>query len=276
VTPWEIRHWRPTCFRDFIGARNRRAIDRLRRSLISNGRLPSPLLLTAPFGYGKTSLARLLLLRLNCSNPDRETGDPCGACDQCVGFTPANEGTGSPFLRLEVDCTQIGRPQVVALCEEFRLDANAAIFLDELHRLHERNSQEPLLKFLEDFPGILVAAVMADRYPDLIPPLRERFETVCLEPPTEDEVVSFLEEKCSGEWRILAEEPVLRAMVHASGVSFRLCLKILAAAAERDPRRLDRPLVDDFLGGPPMSGDAGQNRKEGHADGIEEDELFLE
>lgn len=276
MTPLQIRRWRPTRFRDFVGARNGRAIARLRRNLISNGRLPTPLLLVAPYGYGKTSLARLLLLRLDCRNPDTKTGDPCGACDQCVGFTPANEGTGSPYLRREIDCTHAGRPQIIRLCHRYRLDAHAALFLDELHRLHERNCQEALLKFSEDFPGVLIAAVMADRYGELIPPLRERFETVWLDPPTEDEVVKFLAQKCSGDWRILAEEPVIRAMVHASGVSFRICLKVLAEAAGRDPRRLDHSLVDEFLGGgpdtPPVSPDVGPE-PEGE---IEDDEQFLE
>lgn len=273
MTPSEIRRWRPKRFRDFIGASNGRAIDRLRRNLNSNGRLPTPLLLVAPYGYGKTSLARLLLRRLNCSNPDADTGDPC---DQCAGFVPANNRTGSPYLRFEVDCTHAGRQEIIGLCDDFRLDVHAALFLDELHRLHERNCQEALLKFSEDFPGVLIAAVMADRYGELIPPLRERFETVWLDPPTEDEVVKFLAQKCSGEWRILAEEPVIRAMVHASGVSFRICLKVLAEAAGRDPRRLDHSLVDEFLGGgpetPPASHDVGPE-PEGE---IEDDEQFLE
>jgi len=276
VTSAEIRRWRPTRFRDFVGTRNRRVIDRLRRKLIDQGRLPSPLLLAAPFGYGKTSLARLFLMRLNCPNPHAETGDPCLVCQQCVAFVPANNRTGFPFLRLEVDCTQARRPQIIRLCKDFRLDANAAIFLDELHRLHEQHSQEPLLKFLEDFPGILIAAVMADRYLELIPPLRERFETVCLDPPTAEEVVAFLEEKCSGEWRIQAEEDVLRAMVQSSGVSFRQCLKVLAAAADRDPRRLDRELLDDLLGGTQTPG-VSKLGYDGAAPGkIEDEELFLE
>jgi replication-associated recombination protein RarA len=143
-----------------------------------------------------------------------------------------------------------------------------------LHRLHERHSQEALLKLAEDFPGLLIAAVMADRYRELIPPLRERFETVWLEPPTEDEVVAFLAEKCSGEWRILAEEAILRAMVQRSGVSFRICLKILAAAAEREPRRLDLPLLDDLLGRSPGSGDSGPSPEDGTSVEDEEGDLF--
>ncbi len=275
MTPPEIRGWRPTRFDDFVGTRNRRVIDRLRRNLLVNRRLPSPLLFTGPFGYGKTSLARLFLLGLNCSHPDKLTGDPCMTCPQCRGFVPANNRTGHPYLRVEVDCTQARRPQIIRLCREFRLDANAAIFLDELHRLHENHAQEPLLKFLEDFPGILIAAVMADRYAELIPPLRERFETVRLEPPTAADVVAFLAEKCAGEWRIHAEDRTLQTLVQRTGISFRTCLKILAAAAERDPRQLDGELLDDMLGGPSASG-SGSGHEGDEAGEVEDDELFLE
>lgn len=277
MTPDEIRGWRPTRYGDFAGARNRRVIDRFRRSLIADRRLPSPLLLAAPFGYGKTSLARLFLLGLNCSRPDERTGDPCMACPQCRGFVPANNRTGHPYLRCEVDCTQAGRPQIIRLCREFRFDSRAAIFLDELHHLHENHAQEPLLKFLEDFPGILIAAVMSDRYLELIPPLRERFETVRIEPPTADDVVEFLAEKCAGEWRIRSEGNALRSLVLRTSVSFRTCLKVLAAAAARDPRRLDMDLLDDMLGRPTGPGPgygAGPGTVEAGA--VEDDELFPE
>ena len=275
MTPDRIRRWRPTRSRDIVGAGNRRAIARLDRTLHETGRLPSPLLFAGPFGYGKTSLARRFLLRINCSRPDEETGDPCLACPQCLAFVPANNRTGHPYLRVEVDCTQARRPQIIRMCREFRYDAHAAIFLDELHRLHENHAQEPLLKFLEDFPGILIAAVMSDRYEELIPPLRERFETVRLEPPTADDVAAFLGEKCAGEWRIHAEDRDLRSLVQRTGVSLRTCLKVLAAAADRDPRRLDRDLLDDMLGRPSAPG-SGSGPEVGKAGEVDDDELFLE
>ena len=277
MTSDEIRRWRPTRFRDFVGTRNRRVIDRLRRRLVDRGRLPSPLLFAAPFGYGKTSLARLFLLGLNCPDRDGETGDPCLVCQQCVAFVPANNRTGFPFLRLEVDCTHARRPQIIRLCKEFRLDANAAIFLDELHRLHEHHSQEPLLKFLEDFPGILIAAVMADRYLELIPPLRERFETVCLEPPAAEEVVAFLAEKCSGEWQIRADDDVLRSMVESSGVSFQSLLEGPRCGRGPGPPPARSGTPRRPAGRPSQTPDDSRPDQDGAGPGkSEDDELFLE
>lgn len=248
MKPEDIARWRPKRLNDFCGRRNRASGARVLRRIARYGRLASPLLLVAPFGYGKTSLARLLLKGINCAAPIRDTGDPCGDCEQCLSHIPSNNGTGFPFLRLEVDCTQSGRPEIIALCRDYRFDRNAAIFLDELHRLHEKNSQEPLLKFLEDFPGQVIAAVMEDRYRELIPPLRERFETLWLEPPTESEVVDFLVERCADDWRIDAPVPVIRSMVGRTGVSFRHCQRLIAAAAGCDPRRLDHELLDHYLG----------------------------
>jgi hypothetical protein len=57
--------------------------------------------------------------------------------------------------------------------------------MDELHHLHEKLSQEPMLKFVEDFDGLLIAAIMEDRLGEVIPPLRERFEVIQVSPSPE-------------------------------------------------------------------------------------------
>jgi replication-associated recombination protein RarA len=168
---------------------------------------------------------------------------------------------------------------MIALCEEYRFDADVALFFDEIHHLHERHSQEPLLKFVEDSPGLIMAAVMADRYEELIPPLRERFKTIWLVPATEDEMVAFFDRKCRDrEWSILAREASIRAMVRESGLSFRYCLRKLAEAASRDPRSLDRLLLeDDPLSGngpPDESPNSGSDGSTDRRDQSEDDELF--
>ena len=172
MSPEEIRRWRPARFAHFIGSRNRPAIERLQREVL-RGCIPSPLLFVAPFGFGKTSLARLLMLALNCQRRDLVTGDPCGDCEQCRHQRSRHyNGYGSPFRRFEIDCTQFGRKDVLELTAEHWFDHDVVLFLDEIHHLHEKNSQEALLKFVEDFRGLIIAAVMADRYVELIPPLR--------------------------------------------------------------------------------------------------------
>ena len=198
-----IRSWRPSRFADVVGEKNRRTIRRLQRQVLE-GNLASPMLLVSPYGFGKTSLVRLLLLALNCRQRDPTTADPCLNCDQCQCSGPRYNGFGHPFRRVEVDCTHLDRPELVELCREFLHDRDVALFLDELHHLEAVRSQEALLKFVEDFPGRFIGSVMQDRLGEVIPPLRERVQMAWLEPPAEEEMVEFFLGKCSGEWQLEA------------------------------------------------------------------------
>ena len=241
-----IRTWRPSRFADVVGEKNRRTIRRLQRQVLE-GNLASPMLVVSPYGYGKTSLVRLLLLALNCQQRDPNTADPCLRCPQCECSGPAYCGFGHPFRRVEIDCAQIDRGELVDLCQEFLFDRAAALFLDELHRLEAVRTQEALLKFVEDFPGRFIGAVMDDRLLEVIPPLLERMQKIWLVPPTKEEMVEFFLRKCSGEWQLEAPERLVRLMVERSNRSFRDCQRVLGAAAENDGRILDLETLEEFL-----------------------------
>ena len=241
----DIRKWRPTSFNDFIGAANLRKIARLQRTL-RRGRLPSPLLLVGVYGYGKTSLARLLMKSLDCESRNTATSDPCNKCSQCQCFGKHYNGFGHPYRRFEYDCTQMSRRDLVGVLGEDFFESKIAIFMDEIHHLHEKLSQEPMLKFVEDFDGILVAAIMEDRLDELIPPLRERFDMLTLTPPTADEMVEFFMRK-KEEWHVHYDETLIRSVVQHSGQSFRISQRIIAAASEEEDRKLTEELVIDML-----------------------------
>jgi replication-associated recombination protein RarA len=119
--------------------------------------------------------------------------------------------------------------------------------MDELHHLHEKLSQEPMLKFVEDFDGLLIAAIMEDRLGEVIPPLRERFEVVQVSPPEEEEMVEFFA-TMGDVWNVHAKRDVLKFMVKESGKSFRFGIKAHAAAADEPDRTLTKTLIQDMLG----------------------------
>jgi len=244
MNPDSIRRWRPCRFGDFVGERNRQAVCRVQRALLT-GRAPSPLLGISPFGYGKTSFFRHLIRAVACEHRDPMTADPCFACQQCKYQGPLYSGFGSP-RRFEIDCTRIDRRELIELIQDNYFDPDVLFFFDEIHHLHERHAQETLLKFLEDSPGLIFAALMQDRYQEMIPPLRERFEKIYLGPPEEHEMVVFYAARAE-EWVIRADEETLRLMVRHSSRSFRTCQKILAAAAETATRTLTRVILAEFL-----------------------------
>lgn len=245
MTPDDIRHWRQTRFADFSGARNRRRIRRVQRTLLQ-GRLPSPLLLLGVYGYGKTSLARLMIKSLNCKNRNPKTADPCNTCSQCQFSGLYYNGYGYPYRRLEYDCTIPSRTEWIAELGQLIFEPETVMFLDEFHHIGDTLGQEPLLKFVEDYKGLFVAAIMEDRPEEVMPPLRERFEIIHLTAPTTDEMVEFFESKAP-EWEIQATDDVLRFMVENTGKSFRISLKILAEAAEGDGI-LTIEMIRDILG----------------------------
>jgi DNA polymerase-3 subunit gamma/tau len=69
--------YRPQIFEDVIGQRI--AVDTLTGLL--DKKLPPTLLLCGPHAVGKTTLARILALRVNCSKP--QGTNPCGKCESC-------------------------------------------------------------------------------------------------------------------------------------------------------------------------------------------------
>lgn len=241
----KIRKWRPSKFADVIGQQNRNRINRFQQQLLK-GQLPDPVLIVGIYGYAKTSLARLLLKSLDCRSRDPVTADPCGQCVDCRCFGKFYHGYGTPYRRYEYDCTTLGRPEVIAIINEHRFETDEALFMDEFHHLHEKFSQEPLLKFVEDFDGVLIAAIMEDRLPELIPPLKERFDVLQLVPPTAAEMVALFRHK-SSEWNIVAPLDVIEDLVAKSGLSFRICLKVFGAAADRPDRTLTRELINEML-----------------------------
>lgn len=116
------------------------------RGHLESGRLPQAWLFTGPTGSGKTTVARILALALQCEH-QTTTGDPCVKC----------QGRRQDFDISEINASEISGVQDIGRIAESSSYAprppsqRRVYILDEAQRLSDA-AQNLLLKYFEDCP----------------------------------------------------------------------------------------------------------------------------
>ncbi|MBF0165878.1 MAG: DNA polymerase III subunit gamma/tau [Magnetococcales bacterium] len=156
------RRWRPRSFASLVGQQH---VVRALRNALATGRIPHAFLFSGTRGVGKTTLARILAMRLNCR--EAKDAEPCGVCDSCQEVI-----AGSHPDVLEIDAAS--RTKVEQMRELLELAPYApasspykVFILDEVHMLSTQ-SFNALLKTLEE-PPAHVKFIFATTEPRKIP-----------------------------------------------------------------------------------------------------------
>ncbi len=148
------RTHRPRSFSELVGQDH---IGSTLRAAIESGRVGHAYLFCGPRGVGKTTVARILAMSLNC--PDQSAGEPCGVCESC-------ERIWSGRASLDVVEIDAASHRGVDDARDLRERAMYAptsderykvYILDEAHML-TRDAWNALLKILEEPPPRVIFA----------------------------------------------------------------------------------------------------------------------
>jgi DNA polymerase-3 subunit gamma/tau len=206
-------------------------------------------------GIGKTTIARILGMSLNCRNPigspERPTPEPCGVCDSCKEIR-----SGSSLDVIEIDAaTNRGIDEIRELREAARYaparDRYKIYLLDEAHQITDA-AFNALLKTLEEPPEHVVF-MMATTQPEDIPQtIRSRCQHFSFHAVKFDDIVSELTQIAAKEG-ILADPQALALLAEAGDGSMRDALSIMDQAIASAPMvdgkaKLDGEEIRELMG----------------------------
>ena len=146
------RKYRPQKFSEVIGQEH---VTRTLKNAIEQGRTAHGYIFSGHRGIGKTTVARILAMALNCRSSDKPVPEPCGVCDSCTEIR-----AGNAVDVIEIDAaTNRGIDEIRELREAARYrparDRFKIYILDEAHQITDA-AFNALLKTLEEPPSHVV------------------------------------------------------------------------------------------------------------------------
>jgi DNA polymerase-3 subunit gamma/tau len=219
------RKYRPQKFSDVIGQDH---VTRTLKNAIAQGRIAHGYIFSGHRGIGKTTIARILAMALNCRSAEGPVPEPCGVCESCTEIK-----AGNSVDVIEIDAaTNRGIDEIRELREAARYrparDRFKIWILDEAHQITDA-AFNALLKTLEEPPSHVVF-MMATTQPEDIPQtIRSRCQHFSFHAVRFEEIVGQLR-SIVGQEGIQADDNALAMLAEAGDGSMRDALSIMDQA----------------------------------------------
>jgi DNA polymerase III subunit gamma/tau len=228
------RKYRPQRFSDVAGQEH---VTRTLGHALEQQRVAHGYIFSGHRGIGKTTIARILAMALNCRNTigsaERPSPEPCGVCDSCKEIR-----AGNSLDVIEIDAaTNRGIDEIRELRDAARYaparDRYKIYLLDEAHQITDA-AFNALLKILEEPPEHVVF-MMATTQPEDIPQtIRSRCQHFSFHAVKFDDIVTQLTQIATQEG-ILADPQALALLAEAGDGSMRDALSIMDQAIASAP-----------------------------------------
>src|ERR1051326_5484383 len=246
--PYQVlaRKYRPQRFSEVIGQEH---VTRTLKNAIEQQRIAHGYIFSGHRGIGKTTVARILAMALNCRSADHPVPEPCGVCDSCTEIR-----AGNAVDVIEIDAaTNRGIDEIRELREAARYrparDRFKIYILDEAHQITDA-AFNALLKTLEEPPGHVVFMLATTQPEDIPQTIRSRCQHFSFRAVKFEEILGQLRD-LSGREKIEADEDALALLAEAGDGSMRDALSILDQAIASSEGRLTADGVRQLVGAAP-------------------------
>jgi DNA polymerase-3 subunit gamma/tau len=242
------RKYRPQKFSEVIGQEH---VTRTLKNAIEQGRTAHGYIFSGHRGIGKTTVARILAMALNCRSSDKPVTEPCGICESCTEIR-----AGNSVDVIEIDAaTNRGIDEIRELREAARYrparDRFKIYILDEAHQITDA-AFNALLKTLEEPPSHVVFMLATTQPEDIPQTIRSRCQHFSFRAVRFEEILGQLKDLASRE-NIQADEDALALLAEAGDGSIRDALSILDQAIASCDGRLTADAVRQLAGAAPST-----------------------
>ena len=240
------RKYRPQKFSEVIGQEH---VTRTLKNAIEQGRTAHGYIFSGHRGIGKTTIARILAMALNCRSKDHPVAEPCGVCESC---TEVRAGNSVDVIEIDA-ATNRGIDEIRELREAARYrparDRFKIYILDEAHQITDA-AFNALLKTLEEPPGHVVFMLATTAPEDIPQTIRSRCQHFSFRAVRFEEILGQLRDLVGRE-KLEADEDALALLAEAGDGSMRDALSILDQAIASSPGRLTAESVRQLVGAAP-------------------------